>query len=250
MVMDCIKGKSLQQDCTAQVQCANATLEKYKDFADADLSRMGQAIKATKLSISSMRMKNVGGLVTGIALGVCVFTLAIWRLDNKESSREGPDSHLTSTAISAADELQSVRCPSAGAPILQSTAPDVGHHRVLLDWKASVPSKDPIVGYCLYRSKEKGAAKKNPRCADCEQINTVPIPGTRCRDDLVEDDKTYYYVAIAIAKDRQISVASDEALAAIPKDKNSVQSPAAAAYPPCRLLPGTSAPGGPSRPRN
>jgi hypothetical protein len=200
-----------------------------------------------------MRSKNLGGLVTGIALGVCVFALAVWRLDNEEPSRQEPDAQRVNAAISEESERDLIRCPPAGSPMLQQTAPNVGHHRVLLDWKASVPSKDPkaqIVGYCLYRSKEKGAAKKNPRCAGCEQINTIPIQGTRCRDDLVEDNKTYYYVAVAIAKNRQISLASNEALAPIPKSKNSIQSPMASGYPPCRLAPGSNESSHPSGPKN
>jgi hypothetical protein len=199
-----------------------------------------------------MRLKNLSGLFTGVVLGACVFALAIRHFDNQERSRKEQLKRGGSAAVVAADELQPILCPPAGSPTLQNTAPDVGHHHVMLDWKASVPSKDPkaeIVGYCLYRSKKKGAARKNPRCADCEQINTVPIPGTRCRDDLVEDDKTYFYIAVAIAKNRQMSVASNEAQAGIPKKKNSVETAAAAAYPPCRST-DSNEPGSASGPKN
>jgi hypothetical protein len=197
-----------------------------------------------------MRFKNpILGAFAGIVLAACVFVLVIRHLDNQEQGTLEAAGARENTSVSAQNELDLIRCPPAGSPMLQATGPDVGHHRVLLDWKASVPSKDPkaqIIGYCLYRSREQGAAKKNPRCADCEQINTVPIRGTRCRDDIVQDDKTYYYVSVAIARNRQMSSASDEAPAPIPKGGKTVESSSAAAYPPCRVPAGSNGPGGPS----
>jgi hypothetical protein len=65
-----------------------------------------------------------------------------------------------------------------------------GHHKVTLKWNASIPSSNVesnAVGYCLYRSKKRKAAKQSPTCRDCAQINLIPIAGTGCVDDFVED---------------------------------------------------------------
>jgi hypothetical protein len=127
-------------------------------------------------------------------------------------------------------------CPSAGLPILQASS-QTGHHKVTLSWNASAPSPNPdstAVGYCLYRSKTQHAAKQNPRCSDCEQINSTPIVGIGCVDDLVQDTATYYYVATAINAKGSISISSNETTAQIPPGKKAASSVPVGSYPSCR----------------
>jgi hypothetical protein len=112
-----------------------------------------------------------------------------------------------------------------------------GHHKVTLTWNASIPSSNvesQAVGYCLYRSKTPNAAKQNPRCGNCEQINSIPIAGTGCVDDLVEDGAAYYYVVTAINANRKISSSSNETPAQIPLSKQASTSGLAGSYPRCR----------------
>lgn len=112
------------------------------------------------------------------------------------------------------------------------------HHRVILTWNASAPSSRPednAVGYCLYRSKKQNEAKKNATCNRCEQINSVPIAGTGCVDDLVQDGAVYYYVATAISAQKRLSVSSNEILVPIPASKQSVRSTPVGSYPLCRV---------------
>jgi len=121
--------------------------------------------------------------------------------------------------------------------MLQRSASGAGHHRVILSWRASAPSgrkEDDAVGYCLYRSKNKKAVKKNPTCGECEQINSIPITGTGCVDDLVKDGTIYYYVAAAINLKKRLSSSSNEARAAIPTSTQSVRSTSDSSYPLCR----------------
>jgi hypothetical protein len=109
-------------------------------------------------------------------------------------------------------------CPAGGSPTLQpSTA--TGHHKVLLTWKASAPGarpEDNTVGYCLYRSLKKDVAKSNATCSACEQINSVPVTGTACVDDLVQDGALYYYVVTAMNAAGNRSSSSNEIPVAIP----------------------------------
>jgi len=110
-------------------------------------------------------------------------------------------------------------CPAAGIAPLQPAAPGTGHHKVILTWNASVPSKgspSAPAGYCLYRSQTQGAAKKYPRCTNCEQVNQVPVPTTGCIDDVVVDSTQYYYVVTAIAPPNTLSTASNEVPVHIP----------------------------------
>lgn len=110
-------------------------------------------------------------------------------------------------------------CPPAGIMPVQPGAPGTGHHKVTLTWNASAPAKNSdsaAVGYCIYRSKIQRAAKKNPICRDCEQINRVPIPSTGCVDDLVTDSTQYYYVVVAIDSKATLSSASNEIPVLIP----------------------------------
>lgn len=123
-------------------------------------------------------------------------------------------------------EVKLPPCPPAGSPAVQPSAV-TGHHKVTLSWNASPPSalpEDNAVGYCLYRSRRKNAAHKTATCRDCEQINSIPIEGTSCRDDLVADGITYYYVVAAISLKGRLSSPSTQARAAIPGGKTNVGS--------------------------
>ncbi len=108
------------------------------------------------------------------------------------------------------------QCPVAGLPAAQPSS--AGHHKVILSWTASSPSpKTPslAVGYCLYRSVAKDAPLKNATCAQCQPVNTVPVVGTSCVDDLVADQTTYYYVVTAVDAHGNPSAPSNEASAVI-----------------------------------
>ncbi len=127
-------------------------------------------------------------------------------------------------------------CPPAGLQPLQSSA-QTGHHKVILTWNASVPGPGPdgkAVGYCLYRSQKQNAAKQNPTCSDCEQVNPTPVVVTGCVDDLVLDNATYYYVVTAINSNKRISSSSNETPAPIPPGTQSVKPAPATSYPLCR----------------
>ena len=127
-------------------------------------------------------------------------------------------------------------CPTAGlAPLRPSSR--TGHHKVTLSWNASAPSsafESKAVGYCLYRSQTPKAAKQNPICSRCEQINFKPIAGIGCVDDLVEDGADYYYVVTAISANGKISSSSNETSARIPRNKEALKSVSTSSYPACR----------------
>jgi hypothetical protein len=65
----------------------------------------------------------------------------------------------------------------------------------------------------------QNAAQLLPTCSQCEQINRVPVTGTSCVDDLVEDKATYYYVVTGVNSQGSASTASNEASAQIVKPK-------------------------------
>lgn len=128
-------------------------------------------------------------------------------------------------------------CPAAGIVPLKRSQPGTGDHRVILTWNASAPSSSPdstAVGYCLYRSQKKKVAKKNPTCSECEQINSIPVVGTTCVDDLVQDGATYFYVATAISRSRQLSPSSNEITVVIPRSKQRAGPRSTASPPFCR----------------
>lgn len=129
-------------------------------------------------------------------------------------------------------------CPSAPYPVLKVSTPGVGHHRVFLSWDASsssIRSGGAHVGYCLYRSQKKGAANKSATCPDCEQVTADPVRSTRCVDNVVRDQTTYYYVAIAITSIGRTSSPTKEAIAKVPVAGRPNAAPAdATAYPACR----------------
>jgi len=68
--------------------------------------------------------------------------------------------------------------------------------------------------------------------ASPELINPIPFTGTSCIDDFVADDRTYYYVVIAINATGKTSSFSNEATAAIPGEKQ--RSVSVGVYPLCR----------------
>jgi len=128
-------------------------------------------------------------------------------------------------------------CPGAGVAPLKRSQPGTGDHTVILTWNASAPSINPdstAVGYCLYRSKTPKVAKKKATCSDCEQINSIPLVGTACVDDVVADGSTYFYVATAISRSGQLSSSSNEITVVIPRSKQSARSPSSASPPLCR----------------
>lgn len=106
-------------------------------------------------------------------------------------------------------------------------------HKVILSWIASPRSpttQKVAVGYCLYRSKKKDAVRERPTCRKCQQINTVPVVGTSCVDDVIENKATYYYAVTAVNADGYASAPSNEAIAQISSKK--LADSAAATSPP------------------
>jgi len=130
-------------------------------------------------------------------------------------------------------------CPTEGSLLEHLPQHQMGHHKVTLAWNASAPSSTPdgkAVGYCVYRRKvDKGAKKRSthaPTFSERERITLLPIAGTRCVDDDVEADATYYYVVTAVNAKGRPSSPSNEARAHIPNDKSA--SKALADVPLCR----------------
>jgi hypothetical protein len=135
-----------------------------------------------------------------------------------------------------APSLKLPPCPPGGIQTLQPSQ-QTGHHKVTLTWNANAPALDPAreaAGYCLYRSQKQQAAKHNPRCGACEQINRTPIVGVGCVDDLVVDNATYYYVVTAINANGEISSSSNETPARIPPNKRPAGPAPKGSYPLCR----------------
>ena len=141
--------------------------------------------------------------------------------DNKQTSSSEP-----------VPALATPMCPPAGIKPLEPSAPGTGHHKVFLHWNAGKPPQG--VGYCLYRSTRKKAAEKNPTCQECEQINTYPVDGTACVDDLVQNGAIYHYVTTAITQKRELSKSSNEIRVRIPPFEHPVGHPPRGFYPSCR----------------
>lgn len=153
------------------------------------------------------------------------------------------DSPQDNSASKVAAEL--LKCPPAKVTPLGPSVPRTGHHKVFLKWNASKPSKRApaeAVGYCLYRSTTKGAAKENPRCDECEQINTYPVSGTTCVDDLVQDGAIYYYVAAAITQNNEVSISSNEVKVQISAIEQPMGNRPSGFYPSCRAKPAQTPP--------
>lgn len=95
--------------------------------------------------------------------------------------------------------------------MVPSTPPANAGHRVTLSWKASAPA-DPkhsaAAGYCVYR----GA----PGAPNPGLINSSPLPGTSCVDDVVANGQSYSYVVRAISANGVTSITSNPAPVGIP----------------------------------
>jgi hypothetical protein len=178
-------------------------------------------------------------------LAVCVLGLLVvygirliatgGRASSSTNLMSGEPSRTNEISLAAAEPKLPL-CPAAGVPILQPSR-HTGHHQVALSWNASSPSSDPerkAVGYCLYRSGTRNAAKRSPTCPICEQINKKPIQGTSCLDDLVKDGEKYYYVVTAINARGTSSSSSNETPAKIPSTKEGAGSVPIKSYPLCR----------------
>jgi hypothetical protein len=157
-----------------------------------------------------------------------------------DSHRE-PAAHINQVVVGENRNPRTLPpCPDAPYAKLNDNNPTTGHHRVFLTWNASLSASgsDPnVLGYCLYRTQTAGKAKDCPtKYPKCEQVNAVPIRGTRCVDELVKDNTTYYYVAIGINSANAISTTSEEAIAEVPAaGKLNPPPPGAHSYPACRV---------------
>lgn len=98
----------------------------------------------------------------------------------------------------ARTQLHSPSCSSAGFLPIQASLPVTAQHKVTLSWKASSPSADPVFGYCLYKSQAKIDTNLGLACPQCEPLNSVPVKGTSCVDDIVTNGVTYYYIVRAV----------------------------------------------------
>jgi len=120
-------------------------------------------------------------------------------------------------------------CPLLSAPMVSSTPPANGGHLVTLTWNASAPpdaKHSAAIGYCIYRG---APGDPNPGL-----INSTPLPGTSCIDDLVANGGSYRYVVRAISASGIASVTSNPVTVGIPPTGAS-KSPITAASPPlCR----------------
>ena len=119
-------------------------------------------------------------------------------------------------AVASDPPVAPLTCPVFGSSSLPTAPQTEGGHRVILSWRASAPADSKHAatsGYCIYR----GVERKDPSPV---LLNPVPFPGTSCADDLVVNDKKYYYVVRAISAKGITSIISNEAPAAIPKRSN------------------------------
>ena len=172
---------------------------------------------------------------SAIVVSACILGLANCNRDSTRTKIELADTPKDKAAARALIAPLPA-CPPGGVPPLRPGAA-TGHHRVVLSWNASAPStrsQDNAVGYCLYRSQTQNLAAKNATCTQCERINSVPVVGTGCIDDLVQDGVTYYYVVTAINSGRQLSSSSNEIPAVIPQNK---PGGGTSSYPFCRGSP-------------
>lgn len=111
-------------------------------------------------------------------------------------------------------------CPPAGIPPAQSSG-RYSSHKVVLAWHESsrTPKAQSLaVGYCLYRSNGR-VVQRIPTCKECQQINSKPMVVTSCVDDRVQENKTYYYVAIAVNAHGDPSAPTNTAVVRIPKER-------------------------------
>jgi len=131
-------------------------------------------------------------------------------------------------------------CPSQKFLPMRQLPPSNASHKVILSWNPSEPSPDhpsKTVGYCLYKSRTK-IDPNQPICSTCEPLNAVPVTGTSCTDDIVENDVTYFYVASAV---NAAGTPSRWSNVTIPSSSSSKTSSVPASSPPPPLCRGASA---------
>lgn len=195
-----------------------------------DSERMKQ--RATiRLSVKSKTLL----LVVAVFLSISGSTLESGCTSCRVTSSPTPSQRLAE-ALRKAGTLTSVpsvaplTCPTFGPPSTPTPLQASGGHRVILSWRASAPADSKhaaAVGYCIYRS----TTRKDP---SPELVNSIPLPGTTCMDDLVENGKKYYYVVRAISAKRITSVISNEAPAPIPTGNKRNRSFSGSSTPLCR----------------
>ena len=133
--------------------------------------------------------------------------------------------------------LGALSCPPPHTPSSQGSQSRPSHHKVTLSWIAAPSSAHrggDVAGYCLYRSKIQYVAKQDPLCAECEQVNSIPVKGVSCVDEVVDASTTYYYVVTAINREQNISSTSNEAKAPIPTADHPSSSASGSPPPSCR----------------
>ena len=182
--------------------------------------------------------ETISGKIAAVLTFVCLVHACSRLSESRADAQSAPAKRERD--IAAAPKPVLPPCPSTPVTKLQASASATGHHKVFLTWNASTSSGQlgaSTIGYCLYRSQKKGNAKKFPKCPDCEQVNLRPVLSARCVDDLVRDQTTYYYVAIAINSGNVISSTTNEAVAKIPvAGQQNAAPPDATSYPLCRAL--------------
>lgn len=188
-----------------------------------------------------MRKRRVARQVVLVLLSSS-FGTSLCRSQAAQVSATGPKSVDAATANESARSKASTlppTCPPAGLQSLQLGSSGTGDHTVSLSWNASISSsrsESNPVGYCIYRSTKQSAAQRNPTCAICERVNTVPVASLGCVDNVVEDGVTYYYVVTAINQNSAISSASNEVK--VPVGRGGEQKTTSGNGPPfCRVNP-------------
>jgi hypothetical protein len=182
-------------------------------------------------------------LITGVLGTAC----ALGQTGSGSSTK--PQAPLPDVQASAKVQATIPICPPAGLSRSQRSHHGTGDHKVILAWNASSHSPDnanDAVGYCLYRSRDRKALKQRPTCRECEQINAIPVGGTACVDDLVEDSTKYFYVVTAINGKGVISSSSNEVLAPIPDGKKTGFAPSDSPLPPACREPSRAGPMSPA----
>ena len=174
-----------------------------------------------------------------VAFVLGCLTLALNGCKRDSESHRGLTASMPQKVASAERQPLLRHCPDAPYPMLQAKDPATGHHRVFLKWDGSASASETdskIVGFCLYRTQKPGRAKDClKKYPNCEQVNVVPVSGTRCVDELVKDNTTYYYVVIAITS-TDTSSTSEEAIAVVPAaGERNPPPPGANSYPACRV---------------
>jgi hypothetical protein len=194
-------------------------------------------------SLEQRYLEKSGSIPFQRKLVVFVLAFTILALNSckrdSESHRQSA-AHLTQKVVAEKHNPPTLPpCPDAPYAKLNLKDRATGHHRVFLTWNASLSasgSNTNALGYCLYRTQTAGKAKDCPtKYSKCEQVNAAPVRGTRCVDELVKDNTSYYYVAIAITSSGT-STTSEEAIAEVPAaGARNPPPPSADSYPACRV---------------